>query len=155
MPKATEQWIPTRLGEYCEFGILHLALFRDAHLSDQAWSLYLYPRKGVRLGRYDSESRLAEIEFVSPSHASAKRDALSVAVDWLGMNLERVLRARAATPAKVRRLWPKKERHGRWGFEPSELVFLLTRMLPELCTRDFAIGQVMAAFDLHEKKRKN
>lgn len=34
------------------------------------------------------------------------------------------------------------------GANAQEIVFLLTRMLPELCDRDYAMGQLMAAFDL-------
>lgn len=34
----------------------------------------------------------------------------------------------------------------------EEVVFLLTRMLPELCDRAFAMGNIVCAFDLAEKK---
>lgn len=34
------------------------------------------------------------------------------------------------------------------GATIAEIVYLLTRMLPELCGREFAHGQIDAAFDL-------
>jgi hypothetical protein len=39
------------------------------------------------------------------------------------------------------------------GLELDQLAFLLTRMLPEVCDRRFAHGQVEAAFDLARGSR--
>lgn len=39
------------------------------------------------------------------------------------------------------------------GAERSEIVFLLTRMLPELCDKNQSVGQLLAAYDLAAARR--
>jgi hypothetical protein len=39
------------------------------------------------------------------------------------------------------------------GFTKEEIVFLLVRMLPELATFDFSMGQMSAAYDLSAGRR--
>lgn len=47
---------------------------------------------------------------------------------------------------------PIREALALTGASHDEIVYLLTRMLPELCDRRFAHGQVEAAYDLYHRE---
>lgn len=61
---------------------------------------------------------------------------------------------RAELDEQLRKLIQAALGFGSSGAEKHEIVYLLTRMLPELVDRDGAIGHVFAAYDLAATPRE-
>jgi hypothetical protein len=81
-------WKRTKLGEQCTINVLTIGLFPEF---DKAWTVAIYPRRGVLLGRATWDTRLAELSVRAPSVEGARAQAVAAALTWLERNLDRLL----------------------------------------------------------------